>query len=153
MTEKNHSKLVPESINQSIEDLKPLAEEFNAESDNLNEVINAVSEKLAALNFGIEVWYHEEGKREDSVGPFDAQLGFARLPKTKRWTLALRRYIPDAAPYEPVWEIWPLTNASRDLRIAGLETVPWFIDEIRRQAQNKLAFIRQARKLGNEGSI
>jgi hypothetical protein len=56
----------------TIDELVPLSETLNAESNDLNKTIAKVSDKLAALNLGIEVWF-------STVWP-DADCGEPRPP-------------------------------------------------------------------------
>lgn len=130
----------------SIARLQSLADELNAESNDLNQIITTVSDKLAALNLGVEVWYNGD-KPEDALGPFDVQLGFARIPDTKRWALATRTRILDHTPGEPRWEIRALIKAPREVRVAGLETIDAIVNLIQEKARDRLESIRKAKRL------
>lgn len=126
----------------TIEALGPLGAKLNAESDDLNQIITTISEKLAALNLGIPVW--TEGDEE----PETVRFGFAKVQEggNSFWALATRLYY-DGEPYQK--EV-PLTKVSRDLRICGLQEVPGIIDMLKCEAERRLDAIAKARKLAAE---
>jgi hypothetical protein len=55
----------------TIDELVPLSETLNTESNDLNKTIAKVSDKLAALKLGIEVWFSTECRMQivENRGP------------------------------------------------------------------------------------
>jgi hypothetical protein len=53
-----------------IEELKPVAEALNAESNEINQIIAALNAKLGALNVGLKEWLDPD---EDHM-----QIGYAK---------------------------------------------------------------------------
>jgi hypothetical protein len=138
------------TASETIQSLTPLAEILNSESDGLNATITALSEKLAALNLGIEVWSES---REDT----NLDIGFAKVeevPQTEQGWPA-REY---GKTYKSRWQLvtanrqhhgdpTPLLRASRDVRIEGLGMVPYIVAQLKGEAEAKIRIIQEAKKL------
>jgi hypothetical protein len=141
--------MTPVETIQTIQSLAPLAETLNAESDDLNTTITALSEKLANLNLGIEVWFDSNEDSEREIGfakvegsPMNGQ-GVYQGPAKARWQLATKLkkgFHPQIVPK-------PLEGASRDVRIEGLERVPDIVSRLRNEAQTKIRVMQEAKKL------
>ena len=114
----------------AIDELKPLAERLNAESNDLNQVINVISDRLASLNLGIEVWFRSSTS--------DSDIGFGKFADRgcEGWSLAARRGTLSS----------PLTSASRDLRIEGLTLVPQIVTRLRTETTERLRQIAEAKQ-------
>ena len=120
----------------AIDQLKPLAEELNAESNDLNQTIIVISDRLASLNLGIEVWFQSSR--------CDSEIGFGKFAERgcEGWTLAVRRGVT----------VSPLTSASRDLRIEGLTLVPQIVTRLRTETTEALKQIAAAKQFAGRDS-
>jgi hypothetical protein len=123
-------------MSPTIEELLPLSETLNSESNELNKTIETINDKLAALNFGIEVWM--KGGENCYFGY--AKVGIGAGPAT--WELAYQlEHGVDASP---------LLRASRDQRIEGLRLVPRIVAELKSQAETRIRIMREAKSLAAE---
>jgi hypothetical protein len=135
-----------------LQGLQPIAEALNTESNQINSTIAALNAKLAALNVGIEVWL---GLDEDHI-----QIGYAKVDDA--WQLATRycediKWVPDLrfddnnGDWESVpgtaYEVTPLLQASRELRIRGLDCMPAIIRVLKSHAEDSLKTIRAAKEM------
>lgn len=121
----------------AIDQLKPLAEELNAQSNDLNQTIIVISDRLASLNLGIEVWFQSSR--------CDSEIGFGKTTEQGCegfWTLAVRRGVTVRA----------LTSASRDLRIEGLTLVPQVVTRLQTETTERLKQIAAAKQFAGRDS-
>jgi hypothetical protein len=82
-----------------IEKLSNLAGKLNRKSDSINSTISSVNKKLAAMNFGVEVWLDEPIVQSRITGVFQGQqvepyrrvkmLGFCRFSEQAQSTAGL----------------------------------------------------------------
>jgi hypothetical protein len=150
---------------ETIDELSRLARELNQQSDNLNALIMTLNKKLAALNFGVEVWHAEPIEAGDFREGYDDEerliekyrgvvvLGYSKVQDT--WQLAVREEMwrTDLAsvgereftvnPDPPS----PLLKAPRETRIKALRLVPKLLDDLRDEAKALLNSIGQGKKL------
>jgi hypothetical protein len=128
-------------MSPSIEELVPLSKTLNAESNDLNITIATISDKLAALNLGIEVWRNSE----TTDSQMQHEVGFGKVSdghgKTT-WQLASRARGSTYAA--------PLLSASRDLRIEGLKLIPEIVEELKEEAEERIRIMQEAKKLAAE---
>jgi len=145
----------------NISDLTPIAKQLNEKTDEINKTISTINEKLARLNFGIEVWLdnpwnalssstRDQGKtRVRDV----SYLGYDRLGD--KWQLAIKdveeEITLDENGDECVEQLNPeyvaLLQASRDLRLAALKKLPELLDELKIRGQHILNTIADAEQL------
>jgi hypothetical protein len=123
-------------MSPTIEELLPLSQTLNAESNDLNKTIATISDKLAALNLGIEVWIDVQVY----TGFEDSQVGFGKVGES--WQLAYRPY--DTADLEP------LLRASRDVRIEGLRLVPQIVTGLKSAAEDRIRVMQEAKQFATE---
>lgn len=123
---------------ETIQSLTPLAETLNAESNDLNATITALSEKLAGLNLGIELWF-------DSSEDSEREIGFGRVSEGEKSSWQLATKLKKGYPVQTVPK--PLVSASRDVRIEGLERVPSIVANLKREAENKVRIMKEAKKM------
>jgi hypothetical protein len=123
-------------MSPSIEELVSLSETLNTESNDLNKTIAAISDKLAALNLGIEVWF-------DAELP-NVEVGFAKVyeaPGKEGWQLAVRYGGKGGSP---------LRTANRDMRIEGLRRVPAIVQDLKKEAEARIRVMQEAKRLAGE---
>jgi hypothetical protein len=135
-----------------LQELQTVAEALNAESSEINTTIAALNAKLAAMTIGQVVWLSPD---EDHY-----QIGFAKVEE--KWQLAVRwckeiKWVPDDdrdynyGEYETVpgtgYNVTPLLQASRELRIRALRYMPSLIDNLKYETKKSLDAARAAKKL------
>ena len=129
--------------------LTDTAKILNAESDSLNETIEAYEARLKALNLGLDVWgpaIVERAWTEDDVqGVTETQLGWRHgLGLCVRDVVSVR----EGDDWRVTETITPerLRETPREWRIAALKRLPELIREIQRVADDAVKTIRQARQ-------
>jgi hypothetical protein len=154
----------------TIEELSALSRKLNQSSDRINAVISGLNEKLANLNFGLEVWYEtvpvEEtdwetlDRSQVSVHPREkslSYLGYCRFDDG--WELALKSAtlteMWDSDAEEVTSELSsvvhrPLLKASREARAKAIRFIPRLLDEIKDEAQGLLRSIDEAEKVATK---
>ena len=147
--------------------LTETAKTLNKESDSLNEVIGRCEQMLAGMKIGLEVWvdtdplessaWTEERHTDEEVerGTMDTELGFAEVHG--KWRLAVRvaRYetvdLRDNREISPrlydVSQMTALLDASRRERIAALKHLPRLIEAMKREAEEAVKAIQNAKNL------
>ena len=134
-----------------LQELEPIAEALNAESNEINSILATLNAKLAALNVGLEVWLPPD---EDHI-----QIGYAKAEES--WQLATKwyediRWVPnlrfdDSGDWEPVpgtnYEVSSLLQESRELRIRALDYMPSVIWELKKRAEESLQSIHAAKEM------
>jgi hypothetical protein len=119
-------------------ELAPLAQALNAETNDLNGLIQTFNEKLRALNFGVEVWC----KGSDGV-----DFGYARLGDPSEWQLAARFADTDFVSGKKETRYAPLLKKNRNERIEGLELLPEILRALKKDAEQKVSAIKKAKEL------
>src|SRR5262249_34574924 len=133
----------------TINELSELSRKLNQKSDKTNEIITTINKKLAALNFGLEVWverdwiesgdFNKVAIDQEDIYPREmeiAYLGYAYVEE--RWQLAVkeatllehRDYAGEVVREDTEVRYRPLLRASREARIAALPLVPDLLDLI-----------------------
>jgi hypothetical protein len=150
----------------TINELSDLSRKLNQESDKTNSIIVTINKKLAALNFGLEVWLEfpaiESG---DLKKVYPGQV--VRLPRQKSviylgycnvedgWQLAAKSgtliedWDKDSEEMFTVLtevEYQPLLKAAREVRVGALPLVPRLLDEVKLKTESLLKAIHEAEK-------
>ena len=135
--------------------LAPLAENLNAKSNEVNETLTLVNEKLAALNVGLTVWL---GPWEQDHQPY--QIGYDKVADA--WQLATRtcdaRTETDTYSGESEWVAVagsygpsrPVLQAPRAIRFETLSILPTIVDKLKEQIAENLKTIERAKKIAAE---
>jgi hypothetical protein len=128
--------------------LEAQAARLNEASDNANQLLTVIENRLIALNIGLEVWHSEPvhiGDAKGNLGPYETssqvvqKLGFARIEG--KWCLALKPVCQvdgffqgdTDCPYQNQYSAdapTSLLKASRGLRINALQAMPKFLAEL-----------------------
>ena len=136
------------SLSSVFPSLEAKAARLNKVSDDANHAIADIEKRIRELNLGLEVWHDKPIEREISEGDFSPHetssriaryLGFARIGGECCFAVKAIRYVSGfyegdmSAPFEnsyadgaPV----PLLKSSRGLRIAALQAMPTFLQEV-----------------------
>src|SRR2546425_8611125 len=142
----------PFGLASRLASLEATAAQLNRASDSINGIINAVEKQLSAANVGLEVWLRPPLTQTDAQGFTgleretvwtEDRLGYAKV--NGKWCIAVKdvrvhtgRFEGDTScPYTnecvdgmPI----PLTQASRETRIAALDRLPDLIEALEAQA-------------------
>lgn len=128
-----------------LSELVPLAATLNEESNQLNQTIASLNERIAALNLGITVW---TGTRKDDDTDQEYQIGFAKLASDGNgWQLAVRERTFSGSGFSGSY---PLLQASRNLRIDGLESVPGILVCLKSAALDKIRAMQNGKQMVSE---
>ena len=139
------------SLDAVLPSLEAQAARLNAASDRANNVLAALEKRVVDFNIGIEFWHSrpiETGDAEGNVGPEDTKtkiaqvLGLARVDG--RWCLAVKPikvvegfFQGDTdCPYRDEFAAGPavaVMKASRAIRLAALQSLPAFLQELQGQ--------------------
>jgi hypothetical protein len=135
------------------------AAEFNQATDSINSLIERFEDTLRNLHLGIETWncgpplYSGTCEVAHGEGEMGAGHIITRLGYTKRaggWGLALRRVIyriDEENHMELLQESeFPLSDASRELRIAALEQFPQLLRDLNDKVKDVIKKIQAARE-------
>jgi hypothetical protein len=152
---------VPSRVSDSARLLASLsitAERLNSASDELNSALKIIERQLVDLNLGIEAWVPLPPTREWLSSPMEgepeewreSQLGFYRAAEA--WMLATRttQYHQFGDYGGPMWEhsnVRPLLRSPRDLRLAAVPALSDLMQELHKQASEKLALVDDAKAL------
>lgn len=140
--------------------IKTLAKQLNRVADEANARIDEVETELQEAGIGLEVWLESTPlKAEDyAEADFDGlkgeyhqtsrrtftEIGFARIPRTREWQLAVREQewtLDSDGDLERLWDsgtVIPLREASRDIRLLAVPLLDRLVEEIAKEAE-KLA--------------
>jgi hypothetical protein len=135
-------------------ELSDLSRQLNSASNTINTTIEGINKRLRSLNLGIETWLDEPlvkplpgNPTHDAIGPY---LGFCDVEE--QWQLAVRGSATGA--YVTGWTgdlpRTPLTKASREVRIAAIEQVPWLFSRLNDEARRVLKAVHEARRFSAE---
>jgi hypothetical protein len=131
----------------TIKELSSIALKLNQKSDQLNALITSINAKLAKLNFGIEVWLKSHPIKENG----DSKVFLGYYKSKDEWQLTV--WDPDDS-LEPgdipsprsSGNLWPLTAASRELRLLAMPLIPKLLDGIKDKAEELLSGLEAAEK-------
>jgi hypothetical protein len=145
----------------TISELSELSRKLNQKSDKINSIIATINKKLAAQNFGLEVWLEhwpiESGnfeKLSDEMLPREKSvtyLGYCNVED--EWQLATKSGTLVEDVNRDVGEIFTeltevsynaLLKEARSIRVKALPLVPRLLDHLKVEAESLLKFIDQA---------
>jgi hypothetical protein len=113
--------------------LSATAAELNSETDRLNASILALEAALKKLGIGITSWYeYEKSFSADGLSYSMESIGYTKL--NGKWMLALMTRDGHEAAEEDRYEIWPLIESPRHLRIKALKHIPELLDKLNKDA-------------------
>jgi hypothetical protein len=152
-----------------LSELSELSQKLNQNSDRANSIIAALNKKLAAMNFGLEVWldysalqtgdWETKNPNQTQKLPRQKQmtyLGYCHIQNS--WQLAAKSgtlvedYDRDSDEvYTELTEVIyePLLKTSRERRVKALPLVPRLLDELKREAESVLRSIDEAEKVAD----
>lgn len=147
---------------QKLHTLSELSSQLNAESDDLNSVIESLEQRLATMNIGIAVWcnsllcdsgwapiknYDEEVVGQKASG-YD--LGYAR--DSGHWRICVRESVQyldknGEFDYAETSPFVPLVNAPRIVRVEAAAELDSLLDELIRKASGYIENIKKAKEI------
>ncbi len=159
-----------------LKDLDPLAKRLNAATDELNQALQTIQDRLNEMGPGVEVWVPEALRESDWREILDRndepsgereytaeELGYGRIGTGWALLVRTRRYVErfDEGGYR-VLEPYddgqadpnrgshkPLLRAARELRIAAVPLVPKLIDALRDESSKVIDAVEQAKKIAD----
>ena len=127
--------------------LSEIAAELNAASDGLTKTVALLDEALKKLNVGLTVWvaFSSLGD-ENQPYLYDLdQIGYCKVNGT--WGLALRRIWGDESQdWQNEDGPWLFNDASRELRLRSVDSIPKVIGELAKEAFNTTKKIQEKTK-------
>lgn len=122
-------------IQTNFKSLSEVASSLNAASNKLTKTVALLDETLKKLNIGLTVWvsfrfrdYENASERHDTD-----QIGYCKVNGV--WGIALRRIWGDESRDEYNEDgPWLFNDASRDLRIHGVDKIPEVVEELAKAA-------------------
>lgn len=150
----------------AFDDLVPIASRLNTASDDLNEALKRIQDRLNELSLGIARFVpipstHEtlsDGTERHDEESYEYQVGYDRLGDG--WALVTRRahFTDDATDTLSPEDCWQfdeqkaLLRSSRELRIAAVAAIPELLKELKGQAQSVLEVVETARRLAGDSN-
>lgn len=166
-------------MNTKLDHLSSLSRKLNERSDKTNAIIKTINQKLAGLNFGLEVWldggrlsrinqnYELDSNNycklhQGQIDPLPRQkqvtyLGYCNVEDT--WQLAVKTGTLvedwDREDQQTFTELTdtkyrPLLKASRQIRIAALPFLPDLLETIKIRAESTLQDLERAEKVASK---
>lgn len=149
-----------------LKDLEPLSQRLTAATQELNQALTTIEERINALGIGVEVWlddnvfqelerYVEDDEEDSSRRIVHAiELGYGRhgnawalLARTVKWyEVGIEN--PTTTPAQ-VEVITPLLRTSRELRSKAVEQIPGLVDAIRAEAERLIASVESAKRIAD----
>jgi hypothetical protein len=150
----------------TINELSELSRKLNQKSDKTNAIIKTINKKLAAMNFGLEVWLEY---RPLETGNFEAVYPNQQTPLPRKKSVTYLGYCNVEGDWElatksgDLIEDWdkdseevyteltevdykPLLKEARERRVGALPLVPRLLDEVKLRAESLLNAIDEAEK-------
>ncbi len=131
-------------IQTDFQALSQIAFELNAASDQLTRTVAILDEALKKLNVGLTVWvtFRRRGPDEEPHLYDVDQIGYCKVNGT--WGLALQHIWGDeAADWENSDGPWLFNDASRELRLQSVNSIPKVIAELAKEALNTTKKIQE----------
>jgi methyl-accepting chemotaxis protein len=126
-----------EKVQKNFAALSSVATELNTASNKLTEIVTVLDEALRKLNVGLSVWVTFRSRDDDSNPErYDNdQIGYCKIQGI--WGIALRRIWGSQ-----MWGDfnsdgpWLFNDASRDLRLRGVDKIPELIEALGKEASD-----------------
>ena len=142
-----------------LKDLSPLATRLKAATEELNQALSTIENRLNALGLGVEAtldspllelerWTDEEedGRRAVNV----VRLGYGRF--NSAWALlaqTVKWYEHPEMTSESLESVAPLLRCSREWRSRAVVAIPDLIDAIKREAETLIDNVESAKRIAD----
>jgi hypothetical protein len=122
-------------ITSSFKNLSSRAIEINAATKQLSATIATLDEALRRLNLGISSWVQFGGGESEDGNSEDAyELGYAKI--NGKWGIAIRyRSWSTMDPDRGMTNEWLFADASRELRIWAIDSIPDLVEKLNKDAE------------------
>ncbi len=142
-----------------MQELRPLAKRLSAASNDLNQALLTIQDKLNALGLGVEEWVPIPATRswvkeaEDVRGQEwrESQLGYSKVGDG--WVLMTRLAHfqgrdPEGNEFVYTYsEVRPLLRADRDSRLQAAKEVPSLVRVLKNRAGEVIEAVQEAQKI------
>ena len=116
---------IPEVVASFYSELRTVAADLNAVSDELGKSISEIDAALKSLNLGITVWVKIRGEgvdlERDNFSYWSDEIGYSKV--SARWGICLRHVEGDASADMQSTEEWLFNDAPRALRLAAIDSI------------------------------
>jgi hypothetical protein len=150
-----------------LKDLEPLSKRLNAASDELQQALDQIQDRLNRIGIGIEVWVEapalttsesreilDRDSEPTGSTEYDVEeLGYGRLGDSWALLVRSRRIFSSTDGTVETFEDDPqpksLLRASRALRVAAVTAIPRLIDQLEQAAEATISRVEQAKKIAD----
>jgi len=149
------------ALRESLSDLRKVAAQLNAASDELNAVIESLEKQLAESKIGLTLWLDDKYVNQELLSePYEDDegrtgviywgIGYEKLDD--QWCIAARQTSRIELPggddsIERIWELKPLVNAPRVVRVEAAGQLEMLVYQLTVKAQAYLESIAKAKAL------
>jgi hypothetical protein len=135
---------ISEVVTSFYSDLKTVAADLNAASDELGKCIAEIDDGLKTLNLGITVWAEiGKGHGDFEMGDetyWSEEIGYSKWGG--RWGICLRKISGDAGAGEEICEQWLFNEAPRALRLKGADYLVTLLQTLNEEGAKTAEMIR-----------
>jgi hypothetical protein len=135
---------ISEVVTSFYSDLKTVAADLNAASDELGKCIAEIDDGLKTLNLGITVWVEIDKWHGDFGGGdetyWSEEIGYSKW--CGRWGICLRKTYGDAGAGEETCEQWLFNEAPRALRLKGTDHLVTLLQKLNEEGIKTAEMIR-----------
>ncbi len=142
-----------------MQELRPLAKRLSAASNDLNQALLTIQDKLNALGLGVEQWvpipvtrsWVKEGEDVHDQEWRESQLGYSKVGDG--WVLMTRLAHfqgrdPEGNEFVYTYsEARPLLRADRDSRLQAVKEIPNLVRLLKDRADEVIEAVREAQKI------
>jgi len=128
---------IPEAVASFFSELRTVAADLNAVSDELGKSIAEIDAALKSLNLGITVWVRIRGEdvdvERDCYSYWSDDIGYSKV--SARWGICLRHVEGDASEDTQSTEAWLFNDAPRTLRLAAIDCIVELLQRLSEEGQ------------------
>ncbi len=129
---KDNSDTLALKVQEAFRQLSAAAATLNKVSDELGKSVSELDASLKKLNLGIPCWVTiHQWSSEDGLRYTAEELGYDKI--NGKWGISLRNRSGNEMDGDTYLEDWPFNEATRRLRIQGVEKLPELFEELTKQ--------------------
>lgn len=144
---------IQQLVASSYADLKTVAADLNAVSDELGKSISQIDAVLKNLNLGITAWVTMDSGHGDAdqgdISYWSEDIGYTKY--MGRWGICLRQVSGDPAADEENVEQWHFNDAPRALRLSAVDHLVGILQKLGEEGRKTTEKIK--RKLSDAKSV
>jgi hypothetical protein len=136
---------ISQAVSSFYSELKTVAADLNAASDELGRSIAEIDAVLKTLNLGITVWASmRQGSGDESVGDmsyWSESIGYAKI--NGRWGISLNETYGDQGDGSEQASAWLFNDAPRSLRLVAIDHIVTLLQKLSEEGQATTRKIRE----------